>query len=278
MKKNTVFRLFVLFTILIVAISAGFGIFTCLRTKSNMELQQLIHAAPDFVPRVYCERTGRKLNYRILEPFQLKANQKYPLVIFLGGTLERGSNNLSQLKYVGPFFERPDCRSRYPCFVVVPQCPAKKNWVSHENDFGTTPLATKPAEPLRLTIRLTLSLRNNPAIDSKRIYILGISSGGSGVWDLLARYPKMFAAAVPFAGSGDATKVRRLLNVPIWIFHGAWDLAVSPNCSRLMYRALKKAGGSPRYTEYPMTGHSCWIKTFQDPQFLPWLFSQYNKS
>jgi predicted peptidase len=242
--------------------------------KVDRTLQKLLQAAPDFNDRVFHDENGRILRYRMLEPLGNDTHCKYPLVIFLGGSRERGANNINQLKFAGPFFNALENRQKYPCFVAIPQCPAGQNWVFKESYCGTVPLAPEATEPLQLTVKLILGLERHLNIDSKRIYIMGISSGASGVWDLAARYPETFAAAVPFAGCGDVTQAPRLIRMPLWIFHGALDLAVNPKCSRLMYHALLKAGGKPCYTEYPMTSHICWVKAFKDPELLRWLFAQ----
>jgi predicted peptidase len=273
LNKIILLGFFVVVTALVITI--GFKIFTSLQTKPDELLQKLVQESPDFDGRVFHDEEDRVLLYQFLAPLHNDPNHKYPLVVFLHGTQERGDNNINQLKYAGPFFNRPDNRRKYPCFVIIPQCPTRQNWVPKENYFGTVLLSPKLATPLRLTMELVLSLRNDLNIDPQRIYIMGLSSGGSGVWDLAARYPKMFAAAVPFAGCGDVTKARRLIQTPVWVFHGALDLAVSPYCSRVMYHALLKAGGRPRYTEYPMTGHSCWIRAFKDPKLLRWLFARH---
>jgi predicted peptidase len=281
--------------ILVIALTIGFGASTKLPAKVNKTSQKLLQAAPDFSARIFHDEDGRILRYRMLEPLEADNScnvhagaagtnyegktpsvfhPKYPLVIFLGGSRERGVNNINQLKFAGPFFNNRENRRKYPCFVAIPQCPAGQNWVPKESYFGTVSLTPEATEPLQLTVKLILGLERRLNIDTKRIYIMGISSGASGVWDLAARYPEMFAAAVPFAGCGDVNQASRLIRTPIWIFHGAVDLIVNPNCSRLMYHAVLKAGGKPRYTEYPTTGHACWVRAFKDPELLSWLFAQ----
>jgi predicted peptidase len=275
--------------VLVMALTIGFRANAKLPAKVNKRLQKLLQAAPDFSARFFRDEDGRILHYRMLEPLKTDdcyvganyegktasvVHSKYPLVIFLGGTHERGANNIKQLKYAGPFFNNRENRRKYPCFVVIPQCPTGQNWVHKESYFGTVPLAPEATEPLQLTVKLILSLERRLNIDTKRLYVMGISSGASGVWDLTARYPEMFAAATPFAGCGDVNQASRLIRTPIWIFHGAVDLVVNPKCSRLMYHAILKAGGNPRYTEYPMTGHVCWVRAFKEPELLCWLFAQ----
>src|SRR5690606_12868971 len=96
-------------------------------------------------------------------------------------------------------------------------------------------------------------------------------------WELIARFPDRFAAAVPICGGGDTTTAARIAHMPIWAFHGALDQVVLPRQSRNMIQALIQAGGTPGYTEYPEVGHDSWNYAFRDPYLLPWLFRQHLK-
>jgi predicted peptidase len=84
----------------------------------------------------------------------------------------------------------------------------------------------------------------------------------------------LFAAAAPVCGGADEATAGRIKDVPIWAFHGAKDTAVKPARSRNMIAALRKAGGNPKYTEYPDVGHDSWNPAYKDPAFYEWLFSQ----
>ena len=98
--------------------------------------------------------------------------------------------------------------------------------------------------------------------------------GGGGVWDLIGRRPDLFAAAVPICGAGDSSIAPRLIHLPIWCFHGDADKLVDVQYARTMIAALKKAGGHPRYTEYPGVGHDSYVKAFAEPELSDWLFNQ----
>ncbi|MCA9047007.1 MAG: prolyl oligopeptidase family serine peptidase, partial [Planctomycetaceae bacterium] len=112
------------------------------------------------------------------------------------------------------------------------------------------------------------------AIDEDRIYVMGLSMGGYGTWDLLARHPEKFAAGVPICGGGDEKQAAKIKEMPIWVFHGDADTAVKVERSRNMVAAIKEAGGKPKYTEYPGVGHNSWTPAINEPEILPWLFSQ----
>ena len=87
----------------------------------------------------------------------------------------------------------------------------------------------------------------------------------------------MFAAAIPVCGGGDESLASKLTEKAIWAFHGAQDEAISVERSRRMIAAVRKAGGDPRYTEYPDLGHVSWDRAFHEPELFDWLFKQKTK-
>jgi predicted peptidase len=211
--------------------------------------------------------TDDTLLYRLLKPGSQKENERYPLVIFLHGSGERGNDNVITLNHIAPLFLNESNRTKYPCFVLVPQCPAGENWTYPD-------WYQEPKEPLSSVVKLIDSLKSLPFIDASRIYITGLSMGGYGTWYLLTKYPDKFAAAIPICGGGDIHQVEKFKHVPIWDFHGTKDTAVPVERSRSMIRALKEAGGKPKYTEYKKVGHDSWVNAYQEPDLLPWLFAQ----
>jgi predicted peptidase len=113
-------------------------------------------------------------------------------------------------------------------------------------------------------------------IDPERVYVTGLSMGGYGTWDLMARRPKLIAAAIPVCGGADEHTAEKIQHIPVWVFHGDQDTAVAPERSRNMVAALKKAGGSPKYTEYKGVGHDSWTATYNNADVMQWLFAQKN--
>jgi predicted peptidase len=214
------------------------------------------------------------LNYRLLRPAADAAQKSYPLVLFLHGAGERGSDNQAQLKHMVAMFTTTEARKKYPCFVLAPQCPAEEKW-SDVNWFAPTHRQPeKAARPMALAIKLIGALQKTEPIDPRRLYLMGLSMGGYGTWDAVVRYPGLFAAAVPVCGGGDETQAAAIAKLPIWAFHGSNDGAVPVARSRNMIEALRKAGGSPKYTEYPNVGHGSWVPASKEPGLLPWLFAQ----
>ena len=98
--------------------------------------------------------------------------------------------------------------------------------------------------------------------------------GGFGTWTAITAHPQLFAAAIPLCGGGDVNQAAKLKQIPIWAFHGAKDQAVPVERSREMIAAIRKAGGNPKYTEYPDQDHAVWEKAFNEPDLLPWVFAQ----
>ena len=113
-----------------------------------------------------------------------------------------------------------------------------------------------------------------PDVDPDRVYIYGMSMGGIGAFDAVARHPDIFAAAVPICGDINPERLGRFEGVSFSLYHGDSDPAVPVSGSRDAYRALKAAGADVRYHEFPGCGHVCWWKAFEMPDFMEWLFSK----
>jgi hypothetical protein len=127
-----------------------------------------------------------------------------------------------------------------------------------------------------VTISLLDEIVRNYSVDSERIYLTGLSMGGFGTFDFLARHPDLFAAGVPMSGGGNPSDAPLMKDVPIWIFHGALDDIVPVEYSRTMNEAILAAGGLPRYTELPTGTHGIWPTIYRDTEnvLYPWLFNQ----
>ena len=219
---------------------------------------------------------GDTLNYRQLFP-DADTLRKYPLVIFLHGSGERGNDNEAQLKWGVVNFAEDQNMIMHPAFVIAPQCPASQSWSSFSDNkiIDKMRLQPLPSKPMELLIGLIHKLMKNPAVDTNRIYITGLSMGGFGTFDAIERYPDLFAAAVPVCGGGDVSRAASIAHIPMWIFHGAEDPAVNPLFSIDMATALTKAGAHPGLTLYPEVGHFSWLGAYIDKQMIEWLFRQH---
>ena len=224
--------------------------------------------AQPFDEGAYVSNRGDTMLYRLLKPLNYDPQKKYPLVVCLPYTC--ADDNIRQVDGCPParWLSTTENRTKYPAFLFVPRCPAGTGWggVSH------TPAVDS------LAIETLLSLDKAFSIDAGRRYVTGVSRGGYGSWQFITTHPNLFAAAVPVCGEGHpelATDMADVAAVPVWAFHGAKDKNVPVSGSRNMITAIRKAGGQPRYTEYPDAAHSIWEDVEQTPGLLDWLFKQH---
>jgi len=206
----------------------------------------------------FVDSQGDSLHYILIKPQGYDSTKKYPLVVCLPYSgYEAGAAEILSAGI---------CRSTYPAFIFVPYCPAGKGW------------GGIPGEPsLDSLVYETITALADPGIDVKRRYVTGISRGAYGTWQFICTRPDMFAAAMPVSGAGDPKLASKIVNMPIWAFHGAKDKNVPVGGSRDMIAVIKKAGGHPEYTEYPNNGHNIWDKVSDTPGLWNWLFAQKQK-
>lgn len=226
---------------------------------------------------------GVTYRYQVFVPENWTPRQKWPLILFLHGYGERGSDGLLQTD-VGLAHAIRQNRSRFPAIVVMPQCLMDHWWTQPEMEEMA--LATLAAASKEFKC------------DAKRTYLTGLSMGGYGTWDIASRHPGKFAAIVPICGGiiipqdmletfpelakdaypdnpeSYAEAAKKIGKTPVWIFHGGADNVVSPENSRKLDDALKTAGGDVRYTEYPGVGHDSWDKAYAEPELMTWLLSK----
>ncbi|MBA7683984.1 hypothetical protein ES703_92372 [subsurface metagenome] len=197
------------------------------------------------------------LDYLLFLPqdYGREPEKKWPLMLFLHGADERG-DSLERIKQHGPpkiVEQQPD----FPFIVVSPQCPVGLWWPEKLDDLSA----------------LLDEVEATYTVDSRRIYLTGLSMGGYGTWSLALAQPERFAAIAPICGGGKPYLARRLKNLPVWVFHGAKDPLVLPEESEKMVAAIKRAGGSPRLTIYPDADHDSWTRTYDNPELYEWLLS-----
>ena len=236
-----------------------------------------------YAKKEFVDKAGNVLPYRILYPKNYDKKKKYPLVVFLHGAGERGNDNEKQLTHGSKLFvERQD---EYPAIVIFPQCPENNFWGSVAINRGSTPASFDfdyqkyPIKwPLQAVLDLVKQMQKTESLDKNRLYIMGLSMGGMGTFEAIAREPKRFAAAMPICGGGDVTSVTAYAKrLPLWVFHGAADAVVGVEESRRMVRALEAAKADVKYTEYPGVNHNSWDNAFSEPDYLAWLFAKSKK-
>lgn len=195
-----------------------------------------------------------EVDYLISLPKDYDQQEKWPLMLFLHGAGERGSQ-LDKVKTHGPP-KLIAAGREFPMIVVSPQCPDDQWWNAD------------------LLLALLDSIEKSHKVDKERIYITGLSMGGFGTWSLAARAPERFAALVPICGGGEPYWAERFAHVPTWVFHGAKDAAVPLIRSEAMVEALRKKKGNPKFTVYAEAGHDSWTETYDNPELYEWLLAQ----
>ncbi len=220
------------------------------------------------------------LQYRELLPESYTKGKKYPLILFLHGAGERGSDNQSQLTHGSMMFTNPVNMEKYPAIVLFPQCPKDLYWAFEKRPATGFGLNTFPSDyPTPGILQTVKALLDqyiaSGDIDTDRIYIIGLSMGGMGTFDLVCRFPDIFAAAIPICGGVNPERLKTPAGkVKFRIYHGDKDDVVPTENSRKAYKALKKYGADVEYIEFVGCNHGSWDPAFNQPDFLSWLFSQ----
>lgn len=195
--------------------------------------------------------------YLLFFPKQYETRKKWPLILFLHGSGERGSN-LNDVKRHG-VAKIVENQPEFPFIVVSPQCPRGQYW----------------SVPLLITLVDEAIAAYN--VNLERIYLTGLSMGGYGTWRLAAAQPDRFAAIAPVCGGGKPEEAYKLKDLPVWVFHGAMDRIVPFSESEKMVTALKAGGGNVKFTVYPNTDHDSWTETYNNPALYDW-FLQHQRS
>lgn len=206
------------------------------------------------------ENEHTTLPYRLIMPENYDASKEYPMLLFLHGAGERGSDN--ELQFANSVQSIAD--SLPECIIVVPQCPENEQWVDTPWADGAYSIDEVPeSNELTAVMELLDSLQDELSIDADRIYASGLSMGGFGAWDLMMRHNDYFAAGILVCGGGDLSQAEALKDTPLFVFHGSVDTVVPVSGSRDVVQAIKDAGGElVTYVEYKDESHWIWNKAF----------------
>lgn len=206
---------------------------------------------------------GRTLRYALLKPTGLEQGKRLPLVVALHGVGGRGKDKWVGNCFANGVLAKAAMRKKFPCFVLAPTVKKTEKW---------------GGDPIVDLIALIEKLSKDLPIDADRIYITGQSMGGAGTYAAIFVKPDLFAAAVPVCGRSSVEDgvglAKKIARVPIWSFCGDRDARVRVESNREIFKALKNAGGSPKYTEYPKVGHNAWTPTYNNEAVWTWMFEQ----
>ena len=161
----------------------------------------------------------------------------------------------------------------YPCILLAPQCPADGYWSGAESARNPSGI-----DVLAAVKNLVDSIQSQYHADPSRLYITGYSMGGYGVYEMVAKYPALFACAVPCAGWAEAADYPKLTQTPIWAFHGLLDTNIKFWHGKSVVDAIRANGGKVKFTVYPLSQHDCWSRAYAEPGLLPWIFSDDHKT
>lgn len=194
-----------------------------------------------------------KYNYllHIPEDYDKYPDRKWPVIFYLHGRHASGKNLKSVQRYGLPYYLMKGKKLDF--IVVSPQCPWGKNWAS-DNWFD--PVYDEVASKLRL--------------DENRVYLIGMSMGGFGTWELANRMPDRFAAISPMCGGGKTEWADRLSKIPTWVFHGTADRQIPISRSEAMVKALEARHANVKFSRLKNQGHDI-SKAFDDDELYRWL-------
>lgn len=192
-------------------------------------------------------------NFLVFFPLAYNKNtikKKWPLLVFLHGAFERG-NNLDDLKREA--LPKLAVHEDFPFVIVAPQCPQHKHWIASQ------------------VLALTHKAIADYQIDTSQVYLTGLSMGGFATWQVATKYPNTYAAIIPVCGGGNPAYASKLVNLPIWAFHGEKDRVIPVEQSIEMIDAIHAAGGDAKLTVYPHAYHDAWTETYLNKEIYEWL-------
>jgi predicted peptidase len=216
-----------------------------------------------FLTKEYTDPDGSKIPYVVFVPHNYDGSKAYPVILFLHGAGESKNRNGKQPVEQGIGNAIKKQEKTFGFITVIPQS-QKGGWQAEKAE-GKRAVA--------ILDEVTKSYKTDP----QRVYLTGLSMGGFGTWSLAAAHPDRWAAIAPICGGGRAEDAAKIKDIPTWVFHGDKDTAVKVEQSRVMVDALKKAGGSPKYSEYAGVDHNSWDRAYAEKEFFPWLAAQKRK-
>lgn len=223
----------------------------------------------------YETAAGYSMPYALSLPDGYDPAKSYPLVYFLHGAGERGRDKSALLRHcIREFFEtRPEYFTN--AIVLCPQCPDDEQWVDASWLEGTYSTRAVPeSRAMRTAWAIFEKITAEYTVDRSRIYVVGLSMGGYGTWDVLARHGEVFAAGIPLCGGGDPEMADVLREIPIWTWHSRDDAVLFSGTADTV-DAIRKAGGTKiNFTDLNGFGHNVWHAASASGPVLDWLFAQ----
>lgn len=218
-----------------------------------------------FVDKKFKNEDGHESPYVVFVPANHDKNKPTPVILFLHGAGETKGGKMMPIEQgIAPHIKRlEEKKQAFKFITIIPQA----------ETFGWAAESANGKRTLAILDEVVKEYNG----DTKRLYLTGISMGGFGTWSVAAAHPDKFAAIAPVCGGGKAEWAEKLKDLPIWNFHGDQDAAVKVQLSRDMIDAIKKAGGKPRYSEFPFVGHNSWDAAYAHDELYSWFLGHAKK-
>lgn len=235
---------------------------------------------------------NKPLHFRLHMPEPFEEGKKYPMVVWLHGAGECGSNNINQLWHLHHIIPSLVGPKKRDFFLLVSQCPKSHvSWEAHRFRHATIrirsdgtiesrqtndPIAQGNA-PIGFTLAMTEAVMEKYPVDPNRVTVAGLSTGGEGTWKILERRPNLFAAAVPivsWATMNDESLRKHpiLKKIPIWAVYSSDDRGIDR--ARKEFERLREAGCRVSKTEFGVCGHRAWTPAMLQGDIFGWLISR----
>ena len=235
-----------------------------------------------FIRKTLRLKDGTERIYQVWVPLDYTADKKWPVILFLHGAGECGTDG-EKVLIQGLPKEIRKRDGKFEFIVVIPQCESMRPKEPAPEAAKEAPKAKGDrfggrwgwidAQEELVMAALAATLKEY-SCDTDREYLTGLSMGGFGTYLLALKYPKEFVALVPICGGGDTGRAKEFADIPIWIWHGDADKTVPVDRSRKMVEALKAAGAKElKYTEVPDVGHNSWDNTYASDELWTWLLN-----
>jgi predicted peptidase len=215
-----------------------------------------------FLEKTYRSDDGKESKYTLFVPYDYKGDKPYPLIVYLHGSGEGGTDGKRPANVgLGPAIRKQE--KTFPFLAVFPQ--------SHNGAWKAD------SEDAKRVVDILDDVQKTYQVDPKRVSLTGMSSGGDGTWALAVKYPDRWAAIAPVCGDGDPAQAAKIKDISCWCFMGAADGKADVENAHAMIKALKDVGADPQYTEYPGVGHGIWNKVYGTPELYDWFAKQHRK-